>query len=129
MRKPEDMSREELEYEIHHLREIQGLKVQEVTPASYNFFTFFEEKLMRLLWQRKGGIITRGHIQDHCGDINHPVFDRTIDSHIKRIRRKLEKHGYPDEIQTSYGRGYFIETDAMDPFLWVSQEYEKGNLK
>ncbi len=61
-----------------------------------------EVKLLRLLVERSGMVLTREHILDELWGEDHPVFDRTVDSHIKNLRKKLGL----DCIITVTGVGY-----------------------
>ena len=47
---------------------------------------------------------------DHAYGVNMTVSDRTIDSHIRRIRQKFATAGLADVIATSHGIGYKLGT-------------------
>jgi len=73
--------------------------------------TVTEFLLLQSLAQRPGVVKSRDQLMDVAYDDQVYVDDRTIDSHIKRLRKKLRK-GDPDfaSIETLYGIGYrFIE--------------------
>lgn len=73
--------------------------------------TVTEFLLLQALAQRPGVVKTRDQLMDIAYDDQVYVDDRTIDSHIKRLRKKLKKYD-PDfaSIETLYGIGYrFIE--------------------
>ncbi|MBN1537511.1 MAG: response regulator transcription factor [Anaerolineales bacterium] len=66
-----------------------------------------EFKLLALLAQYPGQILTREQLLDHLHGAAYSSFDRSIDSHIKNLRRKLETS--PAEngcIEAVYGVGY-----------------------
>ncbi len=71
----------------------------EVTPM--------EVKLLRLLVEHRGKVMTRGRILDELWGDDRPVFDRTVDSHIKNLRKKLNL----DCIVTVTGVGYKLEDE------------------
>ncbi|MEO0343786.1 MAG: response regulator transcription factor [Pseudomonadota bacterium] len=78
--------------------------------ASVNL-TVTEFLLLQALAQRPGFVKNRDQLMDVAYDDQVYVDDRTIDSHIKRLRRKL-KQVDPDfaSIETLYGVGYrFVE--------------------
>ena len=73
--------------------------------------TVTEFLLLQSLAIRPGVVKSRDQLMDVAYDDQVYVDDRTIDSHIKRLRKKLRK-GDPDfsSIETLYGIGYrFIE--------------------
>ena len=71
-------------------------------------FTPLEFHLMKLLIQRKGEVVTRESFLDQVwGEDNLTVSDRTIDSHIANIRKKLEDDpANPRYIISIRGVGY-----------------------
>jgi len=68
----------------------------EITPR--------EVKLLQLLVENRGKVLSRKRILDALWD-DKPVFDRTVDSHIKNLRKKLGL----DCIVTVTGVGYKLE--------------------
>lgn len=68
-----------------------------------------EFKLLQLLANRPGQILTREQLlEDLHGSAS--SFDRSIDSHIKNLRKKLEAASGQSMIETVYGIGYrFLE--------------------
>ena len=69
--------------------------------------TVTEFLILTSLASRPGHVRSRDQLMDVAYDDNVYVDDRTIDSHIKRIRKKL-KAADPDfaKIETLYGVGY-----------------------
>jgi DNA-binding response OmpR family regulator len=72
-----------------------------------------EFKLLAVLARRPGQTLTREQLLDDLHGASFPSFDRSIDSHIKNLRRKLETDpAHPRFIETVYGVGYrFIEQE------------------
>ena len=69
--------------------------------------TVTEFLLLKCLATRPGHIKNRQQLIDEAYGINIYVDDRTIDSHIKRIRKKFKKIDDAfDHIETLYGAGY-----------------------
>ena len=69
--------------------------------------TVTEFLLLQALAQRPGFVKTRDQLMDLAYDEQIYVDDRTIDSHIKRLRRKFRAvDGSFDAIETLYGVGY-----------------------
>jgi two-component system response regulator ChvI len=69
--------------------------------------TVTEFLILQALAQRPGYVKNRDQLMDAAYDDQIYVDDRTIDSHIKRLRRKFrEVDGEFDGIETLYGVGY-----------------------
>ena len=66
--------------------------------------------VLAFLAQRAGRALTRAQISEHAlpegGDRN----DRTVDSHISRIRKKLGPEASP-RVQSVWGIGYRVQGD------------------
>jgi len=73
--------------------------------------TNVEFSLFALLSSRPGQIYSRNQIMDLAYPDMRDISDRTIDSHVKNIRKKIKKIGINDTILDSvYGAGYrYIE--------------------
>jgi DNA-binding response OmpR family regulator len=68
-----------------------------------------EFKLLAVLAQHPGQTLTREQLLDALHGAAFSSFDRSVDSHIKNLRRKLAAgKPPPPEIQTVYGIGYRI---------------------
>jgi DNA-binding response OmpR family regulator len=75
-------------------------------------FTVTEYKIMEYLGRHPKYLRTRDQIMDIAYGSNIAVDDRTIDSHIKRIRKKFyEIDPDFDLIVTRYGTGYQLIVD------------------
>lgn len=71
----------------------------------------FESEILRYLLEHRDEVVTRRDLLTHVwGYVNLPT-TRTVDNHIARLRKKVEKQ--PDEprfIHTVHGIGYRFET-------------------
>ena len=67
--------------------------------------TVTEFGLLRSLMGTPGRVYTRGELVDRAWGYGHHITERTVDSHIRRIRRKLGE-AEADPIETVYGVGY-----------------------
>lgn len=84
-----------------HLAWLDGTKL-DLTPAEF--------RLLLLLSGHPGRAFTREQILDALYDDNRIVTDRTIDTHVKNLRRKLEQAGgRGGGISSVYGVGYRYE--------------------
>lgn len=72
--------------------------------------TAVEFKLLHFLFQNPGRIYSRSQLMDRIYSDQRIVSDRTIDSHIKKLRKKISAAA-PDEelIHSIYGVGYKFE--------------------
>ena len=69
--------------------------------------TVTEFLILQSLAQRPGYVKSRDNLMDAAYDDQVYVDDRTIDSHIKRIRKKFRQVDNAfDGIETLYGVGY-----------------------
>ena len=69
--------------------------------------TTVEFQLLQALYQQPGRIFSRSRLMDLIYQDQRIVSDRTIDSHIKKLRKKLSDL-LPDQelIHSVYGAGY-----------------------
>lgn len=71
------------------------------------------KKEFELLWtlaSAKGKVFTRDHLLNTLWGYDYYGDSRTVDSHIKRLRAKLDDAAHPDwEIRTIWGVGYKFE--------------------
>jgi DNA-binding response OmpR family regulator len=69
-----------------------------------------EFKLLQVLASRPGQTLTREQLLDDLHGAASSI-DRSVDSHIKNLRKKLEAESGKQVIETVYGVGYrFVET-------------------
>ncbi|OQX20747.1 MAG: two-component system response regulator BaeR [Desulfobulbaceae bacterium A2] len=75
--------------------------------------TAVEFNLLRILAAQPGRIFTRDQLMAHIYPDERIVSDRTIDSHIKKLRRKLELAA-PEQnfLHSLYGVGYKFEISS-----------------
>ncbi len=80
-------------------------KMLDLTPQEF--------RLLKTLSHEPGKVFSREHLLNHLYDDYRVVTDRTIDSHIKNLRRKLESLDAEQSfIRAVYGVGYRWEADA-----------------
>jgi two-component system, OmpR family, response regulator len=85
----------ELDEEAHALR-ADGKPVD---------LTVTEFRILHALLERPGRVLSRGQIIDRLRDTEYHITERTIDTHIRRIRAKLRPFDI-DPIETVHGLGY-----------------------
>ena len=79
-----------------------GTHLLEMGPTEYRLLAFFMTHPERAY--------TRTQMLDQVWGGNVYVEDRTIDVHIRRLRKVLEPHGYDRFVQTVRGTGYRFST-------------------
>jgi two-component system alkaline phosphatase synthesis response regulator PhoP len=98
---------------IQNVITIEGLKInldtyEVIVDDKKIFFPRKEFELLFFLASHPGRVFTRDFLLDQIWKEESYVVDRTVDVHIGRIRKKLDR--YKDYIQTVVGVGYrFIE--------------------
>ena len=71
----------------------------DVTPTEYDLLYF--------LALRPGRVLTRQQLLEEVLGYTHSGYERTIDSHVARLRKKLDDPGgHKDLVQTVFGVGY-----------------------
>lgn len=72
-----------------------------------------EFRMLALLSEQQGRVFSRAILIDRIYDDNRVVTDRTVDTHIKNLRRKLQQAGAGGEvIHSVYGVGYKLEWET-----------------
>lgn len=67
-----------------------------------------EIKILSILMENVGKIVSRNHIMDELWQSDEFVDDNTLTVNVNRLRRKLEDIGATDFILTKRGQGYLI---------------------
>ncbi|PHR65728.1 phosphate regulon transcriptional regulator PhoB [Pseudidiomarina marina] len=91
--------------------EIEGLRLD---PVSHRVTAFndrldmgpTEFKLLHFFMTHPDRVYSREQLLDHVWGTNVYVEDRTVDVHIRRLRKALETHGHDRLVQTVRGVGY-----------------------
>jgi len=71
--------------------------------------TVTEFGVLAALMDRPGRVLTRGQLMEIAYTYDNLITERTIDTHVKRIRKKFRDAGH-DPIETVYGLGYKLRT-------------------
>ncbi|ABV37197.1 two component transcriptional regulator, winged helix family [Shewanella sediminis HAW-EB3] len=72
--------------------------------------TKVEFYLFHAMFKQPGRIFSRDQLMDIIYDDRHVVSDRTIDSHIKKVRKKIASIGIEESaVHSVYGAGYKYE--------------------
>lgn len=84
--------------EGRYLARLDGREL-DLTPVEF--------RLLRILTESPGKVFSRSHLLDRLYEDHRVVTDRTVDSHIKNLRRKLQSVRSGTELIVSiYGVGY-----------------------
>jgi two-component system phosphate regulon response regulator PhoB len=73
--------------------------------------TALEFRLLTALAQRKGRVQTREALLTHVWEMNGDITTRTVDTHVRRLRKKLGDAS--EYIETLRGVGYRFRTDLQ----------------
>jgi two-component system response regulator BaeR len=85
----------------HHMARLDGHPLS-LTPVEF--------RLLQALAGSEGKILSRDHLLNHLYADHRVVTDRTVDSHIKNLRRKFEAVlPGQDLIRSIYGVGYKLD--------------------
>ncbi len=77
-----------------------------------------EFDLLVYLMQHSSRVFTRAHLLDQVWGTTHDTFEHTVNSHINRLRAKLEPHPTrPRYIVTVWGVGYRFCATEQDPAI------------
>jgi two-component system, OmpR family, response regulator BaeR len=77
--------------------------------------TVVETRLLDTLLSQPGRIFSRDQLLDRLYDDRRVVLDRTVDSHVRNLRRKLGEAAPGEEfIRSIYGLGYKFEFPARE---------------
>ena len=92
----------------------RGLRLQKsgqsVTKGDQTLtLTGVEFRLLETLLEEPGKIFSRNQLIERAYTDGRIVSDRTIDTHVKNLRRKLEQLDEDDLIHSIYGAGYRLE--------------------
>ena len=69
-----------------------------------------EFEILATLLRHAGRVLTRMQLLDGSQGVAYEGYERTIDQHIKNLRRKIRQAGGPaDIVQTVYGVGYRLD--------------------
>jgi two-component system phosphate regulon response regulator PhoB len=75
-------------------------------------FTALELRLLTLLHDRRGRVLTRDLLLDEVWGSHADVTSRNVDTHVKRVREKLGAAG--EYIETVRGVGYRFRAEPLD---------------
>ena len=100
-----------------------GFEVDEVSPPDEEVsrpfhhghdlgLTAVEYQLLKVLSGRPGRIFSREQLMDLMYRDERIVSDRTVDSHISKLRKKFEAHGIQGVPASVWGVGYRFGGDA-----------------
>lgn len=91
-------------HQHNHTLTVQGNPV-ELTPT--------EHKLLELFLTHPGQVLSRLQLIEKVQGYAFEGYERTVDSHIKNLRKKLgDSYGEPRYIKTVYGVGYKLAGDS-----------------
>ena len=91
----------EMDIETHKVRR-NGVPIH-LSPREFG--------LLQTLIEKPGLVRSREHLLNIVWGHDVYVEDRTVDVHIRRLRKALKQDGLPDLIRTVRGAGYALDID------------------
>lgn len=73
------------------------------------YLTAKEFELLEYLMQNQGRVVSRSTLMEHVWDMNADLFSRTIETHVMRLRKKIDAGATKKLIHTVPGRGYKLD--------------------
>lgn len=70
--------------------------------------TLTEYKILLLMIDQPYKVFTRGELMNHCLP-DSDALERTVDSHVSKLRKKLEEHGLQNMLINVRGVGYRLD--------------------
>jgi two-component system alkaline phosphatase synthesis response regulator PhoP len=99
VRQPGRIRAGDLEIDLHGHRVTRAGEPVRLTRTEFN--------LLATLAQHPGQTFTRAQLLDRLHGVAYEGFDRSVDAHVKNLRRKLEPDAVePRYVLTVYGVGY-----------------------
>ena len=86
----------------------RGRIFREALPDKQAELTKNELKILHILFQHQGGIVSRMDLIEYLWDQQVFIDDNTLSVNVTRIRTKLQEIGVHDFIGTKRGMGYYI---------------------
>ncbi len=68
-----------------------------------------EYRLLRFFMEHPRRVFSRGQLLDAVWGTGSEIEERTVDVHIRRLRKAIEQDGMPDPIRTVRSAGYALE--------------------
>lgn len=91
---------------------VVDLSSQEVSRAGQRVpLTNREYQVLEYLMHNRGRVLSRSMIEEHVWGYDYDGISNTVDVHIRRLRRKLDRPGEPAVIETVRNAGYRLLKD------------------
>lgn len=70
-----------------------------------------EFRLLKTLLERPGRVFSRERLLDSVWSHNADIDARTVDVHVRRLRKALNEGGQPDVVRTVRSAGYSLDAE------------------
>lgn len=74
--------------------------------------TSAEFEILEVFFKNPNQVLSRAQLIEKAFGYGYDGYDRSIDTHIKRIRKKISEICQDDYIQTKYGAGYILKVSS-----------------
>ena len=92
----------EMDVEAHRVR--RGVRPVQLGPTEY--------RLLKALLERPGRVFSRERLLDTVWSHDSDIDVRTVDVHVRRLRKALNRDGLRDIIRTVRSAGYSLDAEA-----------------
>ena len=92
----------EMDVEAHRVR--RGGRPVQLGPTEY--------RLLKALLERPGRVFSRERLLDTVWSHDSDIDVRTVDVHVRRLRKALNQDGFPDIIRTVRSAGYSLDAEG-----------------
>lgn len=90
----------DLQLDLHRMEARSDTQLLELTGSEF--------ALLKQLISSPGELISKNQLSEHCLGRKLQAFDRSIDTHVSNLRKKMNVAGSRCEIKSQRGRGYGI---------------------
>ncbi|KXO85738.1 two-component system response regulator [Acinetobacter venetianus] len=88
--------------------EIHSVYINQADKKSLLNLTLTEYKILLLMIDHPHKVFTRGELMNYCLP-DSDALERTVDSHVSKLRKKLEEHGLEHMLINVRGVGYRLD--------------------
>ncbi|KXO76958.1 two-component system response regulator [Acinetobacter venetianus] len=88
--------------------EIHSVYINQIDQKILLNLTLTEYKILLLMIDHPHKVFTRGELMNHCLP-DSDALERTVDSHVSKLRKKLEEHGLEHMLINVRGVGYRLD--------------------
>ena len=101
--------------EIEINKSTQSIRIKGLPDSDRIELTPIEFKILLMFAKAPGKVFSRDEILNHVWGENVHVYTRSVDTHVSKLRKKLEPHS--NYVQSVHGSGYRFHVEKHDPLF------------